>query len=48
MFYGGGLNIKAAPFVSVRPGQFDWMVMHWNGVTHKNNFRYSAGIVLAF
>lgn len=48
MFYGGGLDIKAAPFVSVRPGQFDWMVTYWNSVTFKKNFRYSAGLVLTF
>jgi len=46
MFYGGGLDVKAAPFVSVRPVQFDWMVTHWNSVTYKNNYRYSAGVVL--
>jgi hypothetical protein len=48
MFYGGGLDVRAAPFVSVRLGQFDWMVTHWNGVTYKNDFRYSAGLVLTF
>jgi hypothetical protein len=48
MFYGGGLDVKAAPFAAVRLGQFDWMVTHWNGSTNKNNFRYSAGVVLSF
>jgi hypothetical protein len=48
MFYGGGLDVKAAPFASVRLGQFDWMVTHWNGFTNKSNFRYSAGLVLTF
>jgi hypothetical protein len=48
MFYGGGLDVKAAPFASVRLGQFDWMVTHWNGFTNKSNFRYSAGVVLTF
>jgi hypothetical protein len=48
MFYGGGLDVKVAPFASVRLGQFDWMVTHWNGVTYKNNFRYSAGLTLSF
>jgi hypothetical protein len=45
MFYGAGLDIKAAPFVSVRLGQFDWMITHFDD---KNNFRYSAGLVLSF
>ena len=48
MFYGGGLDIKTIPSVSIRPGQFDWMVMHWNSVTYRNNLRYSAGLVLTF
>jgi len=48
MFYGGGLDIKASRLASVRLGQFDWMVTHWNGFTHKNSFRYSAGLVLTF
>lgn len=48
MFYGGGLDVKVAPFASVRLGQFDWMVTHWNGFTNKSNFRYSAGLVLRF
>jgi|SRR5882762_1643403 len=48
MFYGGGLDVKAVPFASVRLGQFDWMVTHFNGFTNKNNFRYSAGLVLSF
>jgi len=48
MFYGGGLDVKAAPFASVRLGQFDWMVTRFNGFTDKNNFRYSAGLVLNF
>ena len=48
MFYGGGLDIKASPVISLRPGQFDWMVVHRSGLTDKNNFRYSAGLVLSF
>jgi hypothetical protein len=48
MFYGGGLDVKAAPFVSVRLGQFDWMVSPANTFPSKNNFRYSAGVVLSF
>jgi hypothetical protein len=48
MYYGGGLDVKAAPFVHIRPGQFDWMIAHSNSVTDKNNFRYSAGLVFTF
>ncbi len=48
MFYGGGLDVKAAPFVSLRLAQFDWMVTHHNSATFKDNFRYSAGLVLSF
>jgi hypothetical protein len=48
MYYGGGLDVKAAPFVHIRPGQFDWMIAHANSVTDKNNFRYSAGLVFTF
>jgi hypothetical protein len=29
-------------------GQFDWMVARFNGVTDKNNFRYSGVLVLHF
>ena len=48
MFYGGGVDVKAAKFASVRLGQFDWMVTRFNGFTSKNSFRYSAGLVLSF
>jgi hypothetical protein len=48
MYYGGGLDVKVAPFVSARLGQFDWMVTRFSGLTEKNNFRYSAGLVLRF
>jgi hypothetical protein len=48
MFYGGGLDVKATRFASIRLGQFDWMVTRFNGFTDKNSFRYSAGLVLHF
>jgi hypothetical protein len=48
MFYGGGLDVNATRFASVRLGQFDWMVTRFNGFTDKNSFRYSAGLVLRF
>lgn len=48
MYYGGGLDFKAAPMIYIRPGQFDWMVIINSGFTNKNNFRYSAGLTLAF
>jgi len=48
MYYGGGVDVKVAPFVSARLGQLDWEVLRFSGVTYKNNIRYSAGLVLRF
>lgn len=48
MFYGGGIDVKVQKHVSARLGQFDWMITRFNGVTDKNNFRYSGGLVLHF
>jgi len=48
MYYGGGLDVKIAPFVSARLVQADWMVTRFSGFTDKNNVRYSAGLVLRF
>jgi hypothetical protein len=44
---GGGLDIKVAPLIGVRPVQFDFLQTHVGGST-ENNFRYSAGVVLRF
>jgi hypothetical protein len=48
MYYGGGLDVKIAPFVSARLAQVDWMVTRFSGVTEKNTLRFSAGLVLRF
>jgi hypothetical protein len=47
-FLGGGVDIKVLPFVSARLVQVDWMTTRFNGVTHKNLTRFSAGLVLRF
>ncbi len=48
MYYGGGVDVKIAPFLSARIAQADWMVTRFSGFTDKNNIRYSAGLVLRF
>ena len=45
MMFGGGVDAKIKPRMSVRVGQFDWMSFRANGSTANNNFRYSAGLV---
>jgi len=45
MLFGGGVDAKVKPHVSVRVGQFDWMSFRANGNSSSNNFRYSAGLV---
>jgi hypothetical protein len=47
-YLGGGVDIKILPFVSARLAQVDWITTQFEGVTHKNNIRYSAGVVLRF
>ncbi len=47
-FLGGGVDIKVLPFVSARLAQVDWMTTRFNGVTHKDLIRFSAGLVLRF
>jgi hypothetical protein len=47
-YVGGGLDVKILPFVSARLAQVDWMTTRFSGFTDKNNFRYSAGLVLRF
>ncbi len=47
-FFGGGADFKVQSYLSVRVAQLDWMVTRFNGVTDRENFRYSAGAVLHF
>lgn len=44
---GGGLDIKVAPLIGIRPVQLDFLQTHVGGST-ENNIRYSAGVVLRF
>ena len=48
MMFGGGVDAKVKPHLSVRLGQFDWMSFRANGGSSNNNFRYSGGVVLHF
>jgi hypothetical protein len=55
---GGGVDIKAAPFLSIRPVKLDYMLVktdpnnvtdaNGNPLSHTNNLRYSAGVVFHF
>ncbi len=42
---GGGVDLSFSPTVSVRLGQFDYLMSRF-GSTTQNNFRFSAGVVL--
>jgi opacity protein-like surface antigen len=44
---GGGLDLKVAPAVRLRVGQFDYLMTRFGGTT-QNNVRYSAGVVFHF
>lgn len=44
---GGGIDVKAAPFVALRLIQIDYLRTKWHGIT-QNQPRISAGIVLHF
>jgi hypothetical protein len=44
---GVGIDLKVAPFISVRPIQFDYLVTRFNSGT-QNQPRISAGVVLHF
>lgn len=44
---GVGIDLKVAPFISVRPIQFDYLVTRFNSGT-QNQPRVSAGVVLHF
>lgn len=44
---GGGVDVKAAPFISIRLVQVDYLRTHLHGTT-QNQPRVSAGVVLHF
>ena len=47
MMFGGGLDVGKKRF-AVRAIQFDWMVLRFNGVSDKNNFRVNTGLMYRF
>ena len=44
---GGGIDLRVAPFFSVRPLQLDYLLTHFNSTT-QNQPRVSAGLVIRF
>jgi hypothetical protein len=44
---GGGIDLRVAPFLSVRPIQLDYLPTHFNSTT-QNQPRVSAGLVIRF
>lgn len=44
---GGGVDVKASRYLSIRVAQFDFLQTRFFSDT-QNNFRYSAGVVLRF
>jgi opacity protein-like surface antigen len=45
---GGGIDIKVAKNIAVRPVQMDYVTFDQKVANRLNNFRYSAGIVFRF
>jgi len=48
MMFGGGLDINAGQHFAIRGVQFDWLTLHSNGVTDKNNMRIATGVVFRY
>lgn len=48
MMFGGGLDIAAGQHLAIRGAQFDWLTLHSNGVTDKNNMRITTGLVFRY
>jgi len=48
MMFGGGLDINAGQHFAIRGAQFDWLTLHSNGVTDKNNMRIATGVVFRY
>jgi len=44
---GGGADVGHGPF-AWRVIQFDWMSVHFNGISDNKNIRVGTGIVLRF
>jgi hypothetical protein len=47
MMFGGGLDFGKRKLV-FRAVQLDWMVLHFNGITDKNNVRVNTGFLYRF
>ncbi len=48
MMFGGGVDIAAGQHLAIRGAQFDWLTLHSNGVTDKNNMRIATGLVFRY
>jgi hypothetical protein len=48
MMFGGGLDINAGQHFAIRGAQFDWLTLHSNRVTDKNNVRIATGVVFRY
>jgi len=44
---GGGVDLGGKK-LALRAVQFDWLMLHSNGVTDKNNFRVNTGLIYRF
>ncbi len=47
-FLGGGVDFKLSQRLALRAAQVDWLLVHANGTTDKNNVRISTGLVFKF
>lgn len=45
--FGGGVDLKIWKCFSIRAGQFDYQFVNTSDYRHHNDYRYSAGIVVA-
>jgi len=51
MVVGGGVDIVLNHWLSIRPGQFDYLLTRFSNpfaIANQNNFRYQAGATFAF
>jgi hypothetical protein len=47
MMFGGGVDIGGGK-LALRAVQFDWLVLRFNGITDKNNYRVNTGLMYRF
>lgn len=47
MMFGGGMDFGKGK-LAFRAVQFDWLVLHFNGFTDKNNMRVNTGLMYRF